>query len=112
DERIILMVLMILGGSLLWVIGKAAFYAVLGGASRSLVAHLFGGKSILARDVYRAVRERIWSLIGATLIIGLMMLGVMMVAYFFIGVIAMIFTLMMAPIMPGRMKTIAPLGRA
>jgi len=106
DRRIILIVLMIVSGVLLWAIGKAAFYAVLGGSSRSLVAHFFEGKPILARDVYRAVRERIWSLIGATLMIGLMMFGVMMIAYFFIGIIAMIFTLMMTSILPGWMHPI------
>src|SRR5262249_50709841 len=84
DARIVLTVLMVASGSLFWVIGKAAFYAVLGGSSRSLVAHFFEGKPILARDVYRAVRERVWSLIGATLMVGLMMVGVMMIAYFFI----------------------------
>src|SRR5215468_4328645 len=109
DARIVLTVLMIVCGSLLWVIGKAAFYAVLGGSSRSLVAHFFEGKPILARNVYSAVRERIWSLIGATLMIGLMMLGVLMIAYFFIIIIAMVFTLMLATIiteMPGWMQTI------
>ena len=106
DTRIVLITLMIIGGGLLWVIGKAAFYAVLGGSSRSLVAHFFEGKPILARDVYRSVRERVWSLIGATLIIGLMMMGVMMIAYFFITIIAMIFTLMLATIMPGWMQFI------
>src|SRR5215470_11730784 len=109
DARIVLTVLMIVCGSLLWVIGKAAFYAVLGGSSRSLAAHFFEGKPILARNVYRAVRERIWSLIGATLMIGLMMLGVLMIAYFFIIIIAMVFTLMLATIiteMPGWMQTI------
>ncbi|MCI0388743.1 MAG: hypothetical protein MOB07_08270 [Acidobacteria bacterium] len=107
DERIVLTVLMIVIGSLLWVIGKAAFYFVLGGSSRSLVAHLFEGKPILARDVYRAVRERIWSLIGATLMIGLMMAFAMTIIYFFIIIFAMIFTLLMATIMPGLMQTIA-----
>jgi hypothetical protein len=96
DARIVLTVLMIASGSLFWVIGKAAFYAVLGGSSRSLVAHFFEGKPILARDVYRAVRERVWSLIGATLMVGLMMVGVMMIAYFFIIIIVTIFWVMFA----------------
>lgn len=109
DARVAIAILMILGGSLLWMIGKAAFYAVLGGSSRSLVAHFFEGKPILARDVYRAVRERIWSLIGATLMIGLLILGAMMIAYFFIIIIGMIFAVIMATIiseLPGWMQTI------
>ena len=33
DERIVITVLLVLSGFLLWAIGKAAFYAVLGGSS-------------------------------------------------------------------------------
>jgi hypothetical protein len=99
DERIIITVLLGLGGVLLWVIGKAAFYAVLGGSSRSLVAHFFEGKPILARDVYRAARERVWSLIGATFMIGLLIMGAMMIAYFFVVTLAMFFALTMATVL-------------
>ncbi|MGH9852252.1 MAG: hypothetical protein ACREBD_20635 [Blastocatellia bacterium] len=112
DERVVITVLIILSGSLLWVIGTAAFYAVLGASSRSLVAHFFEGRPILARDVYRAVRERVWSLIGATLMIWLLILGVMMIAYFFIIIFGMIFALIMATIInqwPGWLQTIVTL---
>src|SRR5262245_28167822 len=101
DERVVVTVLLVLGGFLLWAIGKAAFYAVLGGSSRSLVAHFFDGIPILARDVYRAVRERVWSLIGATLIIGLLMMGAMIIAIFFLYPILVFFALMMGTIMRG-----------
>jgi hypothetical protein len=100
DERIVITVLLVLGGSLLWAIGKAAFYAVLGGSSRSLVAHFSEGKPILARDVYRAARERFWSLIGATFIVGFLMFGAVMLAYLFISIIAIFFVMMMAMITP------------
>jgi hypothetical protein len=99
DERIIITVLLVLGGFLLWAIGKAAFYAVLGGSSRSLVAHFFEGKPILARDVYRAAWERVWSLIGATFMIGLLIMGAMMIAYFFVVTITMFFALSMATVL-------------
>lgn len=101
DERVVITVLLVLSGFLLWAIGKASFYAVLGGSSRSLVAHFFDGKPILARDVYQAVRERVWSLIGATLMIGALLLVAMMIAYFFVITIGMFFALMMATIMQG-----------
>jgi hypothetical protein len=101
DERVVITVLLVLTGFLLWAIGKAAFYAVLGGSSRSLVAHFFDGKPILARDVYRGVRERVWSLIGATFMIGLLLMGAMMIAYFFVITIGMFFALMMATVMQG-----------
>ena len=99
DERIVITVLLVLSGFLLWAIGKAAFYAVLGGSSRSLVAHFFEGKPILARDVYRAAWERVWSLIGATFMIGLLIMGAMMIAYFFVVTITMFFALLMATVL-------------
>jgi hypothetical protein len=110
DERVVITVLLILSGFLLWVIGKASFYAVLGGSSRSLVAHFFDGKPILARDVYRAVRERLWSLIGATLMIGLLVMSAMMIAYFFIVLIGMMFALMMATILQGASEWMRGVG--
>jgi hypothetical protein len=98
DERIAITVLLVLGGFLLWAIGKAAFYVVLGGSSRSLVAHFFEGKPILARDVYRAARERVWSLIGATIVIGLLLMGASVIVYLFVATIGMFFLMLMAVI--------------
>lgn len=109
DARVAITFTMILIGFTTWAIGKAAFYAVLGGSSRSLVSHFFEGKPILARDVYRAVRGRIWSLVGATVMIGLLILGLMMIVYFVISILAAIFILMMATIvseMPRWMQVI------
>jgi hypothetical protein len=99
DARIAISVLMIFGGWVIWAIGKAAFYAVLGGSSRSLVAHFFEGRPILARDVYRAVRERIWSLIGAMFMVGLMILGAGIIIYFVVSIIAMVFVIMAAGVL-------------
>jgi len=73
----------------------------LGGSSRSLVAHFFEGKPILARDVYRAAWGRLWPLVGATLMIGLLIMGAMMIAYFVVVTVGMFFLLMMATIMQG-----------
>lgn len=98
DERIAITVLLVLGGFLLWAIGKAAFYVVLGGSSRSLVAHFFEGKPILARDVYRAARERVWSLIGATIVVGLLLMGASVIVYLFVATIGMFFLMLMAVI--------------
>ncbi len=85
-------VVLILGGGLIYLIGKAAFYAVLGGSSRALVLHFFEGKPLLARDVYRAVRERFWSLIGATVIVLLMIIAFGMIILFLVMLLLMIFT--------------------
>jgi hypothetical protein len=49
--------------------GNFAFLLVMGGASRNLVLHLLRGEPVSARAIYRAVRSRFWSLVGALLLI-------------------------------------------
>ncbi len=88
ETRVLMSFGLIVAGFCVWLVGKAAFYAVLGGASRSLVDHFFEGKPILARDVYRAVRERFWSLIGAMIVIGLLLMGAVAIFYFVIAIVA------------------------
>lgn len=90
DARVALTGLMIFVGGVLWMIGEAAFYAVLGGSSRALIAHFFEGKPILARDVYRSVRERIWSLIGSVFTIFLMIIAVTWMMLMFLTIFALI----------------------
>lgn len=90
ESRVVLSLALVTSGFGIWLFGKAAFYAVLGGASRSLVDHFFEGKPILARDVYRVVKERFWSLIGAMLVIGLLLMGAGAVVYFFIIIVSLI----------------------
>ena len=90
EGRVVLSLALIVGGFVIWAVGKAAFYAVLGGASRSLVDHFFEGKPIKARDVYRAVRERFWSLVGALFVVGLLLMGATAIVYFLAVVSAMI----------------------
>jgi hypothetical protein len=114
DARIAITVLMVLCGLSLLVIGKAAFYAFLGGSARALVGHFFDGHPILARDVYRAVRERAWSLIGATMLMGLLILVIVVVAYFFLAIVAaLVFAVVMAALMKGApawVQTVVTIG--
>src|SRR5689334_9169602 len=42
---------------------------VMGGATRTLVAHLLRNDAVTARATYRAVRARFWGLVGASLIV-------------------------------------------
>lgn len=42
---------------------------VMGGATRTLVAHLLRNEPVTARATYRAVRARFWGLLGAALIV-------------------------------------------
>jgi hypothetical protein len=91
DWRTAWSALLIIFGIVLFFLGKAAFYAVLGGASRAIVVHLFDGTPLRARDVYRAVRERGWSLIGALLMITLLSIGFgILLSYLIIFVVAIV----------------------
>jgi hypothetical protein len=96
DARLVATGSMIAVGLLLMIIGKAAFYAVLGGASRSLVHHFFDGTPLRARDVYQAVRERLWSLIGATLLLALLVSLIAGVIFFIVVFLFSIYALFAA----------------
>jgi len=98
DSRVAVSMFLIVVGFIVWLFGKAAFYAVLGGASRSLVDHFFEGKPILAKDVYRLVRQRFWSLIGAILMVGLLLIGAGSIVYFVV-VIAMLIAVAVAALL-------------
>lgn len=90
DGRVLGSVALIVAGIAVWIAGKAAFYAVLGGASRSLVDHFFEGKPILARDAYRVVRQRFWSLIGAMLMVTLLLMGAGAILYFVVAIMLLV----------------------
>ena len=57
-----LSIAMMLGGYLFTVV-------VMGGATRTLVAHLLRNDAVTARATYAAVRSRFWGLLGASLIV-------------------------------------------
>lgn len=69
DLRIALSVFLILGGMGLYAGGKAVLIFLLGGTARELVQHFMDGSPVVVRGVYRAVRQRFWSLTGAALLI-------------------------------------------
>ncbi|MBK7598537.1 MAG: hypothetical protein IPJ07_08450 [Acidobacteria bacterium] len=92
DARIALTALLVFAGGILWFLGKAAFYAVLGAASKTLVNHFFDGTPIRAIDVYRGLRERFWSLVGAGVLVFMLVIGVVMLIYFLVVILVLIFT--------------------
>jgi hypothetical protein len=103
DTRLVATGFMIIVGISLIIIGKAAFYAVLGGASRSLVHHFFDGTPLRARDVYQAVRERLWSLIGATMLLVLLVIliaGVIFFIFLFLFSIYAVFAALLTTSLP------------
>jgi hypothetical protein len=100
DSRVATTMLLLIAGGLLWVVGEAAFYAVLGASSRALVGLLAEGKPIRAREVYASVRERIWSLIGATFMIVLIVLAVSWFLIIAIGIVVMLVAAVAAKLIP------------
>ncbi len=49
--------------------GYLAILVVMGGATRTLVAHLLRNDPVTAKATYRAVRSRFWGLVGAAIIV-------------------------------------------
>ncbi|MBX3278001.1 MAG: hypothetical protein KF868_08380 [Acidobacteria bacterium] len=76
DARMLMMLLLVLAGMTLYIVGKIAFFAVLGGTARSLAAYFAAGEPIRARDVFRAVRSRFWQLLGATMVVVVLLMSV------------------------------------
>lgn len=99
DERVVLTALLIISGVVLWIAGKAAFYLALGGAARVLVEHLFAGRPLLARDVYRVLRRRFWALIGALLMISILLLGLLLLTYFVVAIVVLIYMALTAALL-------------
>jgi hypothetical protein len=88
EGRLAFYVLLLLAGAVVWLVGLVSQLIVVGGASRSLVRHLLWGEPVTARQIYRAVRKRFWSLLGATLAVFLflMMAGVVTGVVFFVAI--------------------------
>ena len=72
-------------------LGYLLTLVVMGGATRTLVAHLLRNDAVTARATYSAVRARFWSLIGASLIVliwvSIAFVAVFMVWYVLLGLI-------------------------
>lgn len=92
ETRVILTTSLIVVGGILWLTGKIAFYAMLGGASKSLVYLFFDGTPLRARDVYRSVRRKFGTLVTAAILIAAISMGVGFLIY--MGVLVMILVLL------------------
>ena len=73
--------LMVMAGVVLYLAGKIVFFALLGGTSRALVNYFASGTELRAREVFRTVRARWWQLIGATIMVIILVMGVLAMAY-------------------------------
>ena len=101
DARMALYVLMLLGGIIIVVCGSLFSIIVMGGATRTLVAHLLWNEPVTARSTYRAVKSRFWGLLGASLLVAIWLgfaalLGFM--AFYMVIAVVMIGALALASI--------------
>jgi hypothetical protein len=71
ELQMVLYVLMLLGGILIIICGSLFSVIVMGGSTRTLVAHLLWNEPVTARATYRAVKSRFWGLLGASVMVAL-----------------------------------------
>ncbi|HEV2905435.1 MAG TPA: hypothetical protein VGW32_10315, partial [Pyrinomonadaceae bacterium] len=69
--RLLLYILVLMGGGLVIVAGSLFSLIVMGGAARNLVAHLLWDEPVSFRSTYAAVKSRFWGLLGASILIAL-----------------------------------------
>jgi len=90
------MVLYVLGwlaGALIVVCGSLFSIIVMGGATRTLVAHLLWNEPVTARATYRAVKSRFGGLLGASVMVAIWLLFAAILASMAFG---MVMTIMIA----------------
>ena len=71
DLNMALYVLMLMAGIAIIICGSLFSVIVMGGATRTLVAHLLWHEPVTARATYRAVKSRFWGLLGASVLVAL-----------------------------------------
>jgi hypothetical protein len=71
DFNMALYVLMLMAGIAIIISGSLFSIVVMGGATRTLVAHLIWSEPVTARATYRAVKSRFWGLLGASVLVAL-----------------------------------------
>ena len=69
DLNMALYVLIWLGGIVVIICGALFSIIVMGGATRTLVAHLLWNEPVTVRATYRAVKSRFWGLLGASALV-------------------------------------------
>ena len=69
--RLMLYVLVMMGGGLVIAAGSLFSLIVMGGAARNLVAHLLWDEPVSFRSTYAAVKTRFWGLLGASILVAL-----------------------------------------
>jgi hypothetical protein len=91
DISVLIYILWLILGTIIVVTGALFSLIVMGGATRNLVSHLLWNEPVSVRTTYRAVKERFWGLLGASIMVGLWLVfsgTVASIAYGFLSAIA------------------------
>lgn len=91
DTQMVVSGVLVAIGIIVYLIGKTAFFVVLGGTSLALVNHFLDGSPLRAREVFRTVRQRLWSLIGATLLVFLLLVALFSLVYVIVVLVVVIY---------------------
>lgn len=90
ETNMVLYVLMLMFGIVTIISGSLFSIIVMGGATRTLVAHLLWNEPVTARATYRAVKSRFWGLLGASMLVALWLAFATLVAFSGSAVIFMV----------------------
>jgi hypothetical protein len=93
-------------GALTLMLGNLFFAVVLGGTARNIVSHLLWNEPVSVRTTYKNVRTKLWSLLGATLVIALVVLfaaGLVLTIWIFLFGLLAILSIQMDPQMNSAM---------
>jgi len=82
-----LYVLIWLAGVVIIISGSLFSLIVMGGATRTLVAHLLWNEPVAVRATYRAVKSRFWGLLGASMLVALWLAFAAMLALSAFGIV-------------------------
>jgi hypothetical protein len=96
ELNMVVYVLLLMAGVVIIISGSLFSIIVMGGATRTLVAHLLWNEPVTARATYRAVKSRFWGLLGASVLVALWLAFGMLVAFSAASVIFMILAFALA----------------
>lgn len=101
--RLLLYILVLMGGGLVIAAGALFSLIVMGGAARNLVAHLLWDEPVSFRSTYAAVKSRFWGLLGASILIALWLTFCAWMAtmgFYLVFLVVFVGMVAIAPVMP------------
>jgi len=81
SSSVALYILVLLIGGAIILCGSLFSIIVMGGATRTLVAHLLSNEPVTVRATYRAVKSRFWGLLVASVLVGIWLVFAAFIAF-------------------------------